>query len=650
VYVAGISDATWGIPIRAFTPNGIRPDAFAAKLNASGELSWNTFLGASDHDYGFKVRVDASGDVTFVGTSGTGWGTPVRAYTSSDDAFVARLNTNGDLLWHTFLGGTGLDSGRDVVRAASGNLYIAGGTAFQSWGTPLRPYSGGMDAYVAKLPPDKTYADTAVTCGGNIPCYSTIGGALGGVMDTVGVVDVYPATYTENVSLGAGVTANLLGATTLNGDLDIGAGTTLNATSANFTLNGNFTRSGTFNHNNGAVIFAKSGTQSVSNNVTLNDMTVNDGVMVDVGTNTLTVQGDETCIGSMRRSAPAQDVTTGGGTVSYTDPIGVKTTDLTSTGAASLGSTGIVITAHQSPPACGSGQFTSAMVLRHFNITPANTSGVTATVRLYYPDDEANAIDPDAVVMYHCDGTRWQELSGEYARGTDAETGYAYVELPGVTSFSAFALGPSGLPTADELGTFTAHLTNAMRVKVKWTTASEMNLVGFNLWRRQGKQDEFQKLNADLIPAQHPGTMTGAEYEYTDDAIQPGKVHRYKLELVRASGAPGWSEVVKVEVPAACAGAPAQPILTAPKDGKTVKNLHVNLEWEPAACAETYEVIVRRGSADGKIVDEIKGLTATQYKTKALKAGKTYYWQVRAYNGDMRGKWSKAQSFTVGEK
>ncbi|MEW5718209.1 MAG: hypothetical protein AB1817_06275, partial [Chloroflexota bacterium] len=122
-------------------------------------------------------------------------------------------------------------------------------------------FSTPIPAYAAAI----TYAEPAPgNCGGNSPCYATITAALNNT-DPNGTVYVYAATYTENVSIGSGITVTLLGATTLNGNLTIGSGTTLNSTSNTFNISGNWTNSGTFNHNNGTVrLNGSSGTQTIS--------------------------------------------------------------------------------------------------------------------------------------------------------------------------------------------------------------------------------------------------------------------------------------------------------------------------------------------------------------------------------------------------
>ncbi len=147
IYIAGTSAATWGSPLRAYSASD---DAFAAKLDASGNLLWNTFLGGSGSDYGLDIALDAGGNIYLSGTGDAAWGAPVRAYTANADGFVVKLDANGGFLWNTFLGGPGIDYGYSVAVDGNGNVYL-GGHSTASWGTPERAYTSGYDAYVAKL-------------------------------------------------------------------------------------------------------------------------------------------------------------------------------------------------------------------------------------------------------------------------------------------------------------------------------------------------------------------------------------------------------------------------------------------------------------------------------------------------------------------
>ncbi|MDD8026568.1 MAG: SBBP repeat-containing protein, partial [Acidobacteriota bacterium] len=164
VYVGGSSDATWGSPKRAFVSND---DAFAAKLDSGGNLTWNTFLGGSSSDFGLGVAVDGSNNVYVGGYSNATWGSPIRAYTSNSDAFAAKLDSGGNLTWNTFLGGDDADFGRGIAVDGSSYVYV-GGYSNASWGSPIRAYTSGYDAFAVKL-----------DSGGNLTWNTFLGGSGG---------------------------------------------------------------------------------------------------------------------------------------------------------------------------------------------------------------------------------------------------------------------------------------------------------------------------------------------------------------------------------------------------------------------------------------------------------------------------------------
>ena len=152
VYVTGSSNVTWGAPVRAFTNDD---DAFIAKLDPNGNLIWNTFLGGSQSDLAEGVAVDSSGNLYVVGWSTAAWGSPVRSFSGGNDAWAAKVDSTGHLIWHTFLGGPGVNSNLDYGRAiavdAAGSIYV-GGESPATWGTPVTV--AGFGSFIAKLDPD----------------------------------------------------------------------------------------------------------------------------------------------------------------------------------------------------------------------------------------------------------------------------------------------------------------------------------------------------------------------------------------------------------------------------------------------------------------------------------------------------------------
>src|SRR5258706_6694471 len=154
-YITGYSDVSWGNPIRPFS---VTPDVFVAKLDLNGNLIWNTFLGGSGGDLGYGITLDAVGNIYVTGNSTANWGSPIQPYTMSiDDAFVAKLNGSGNLLWNTFLGGGGSDEARKVTIGSNGNVYVTG-RSDSTWGSPVRTYTADMDAFVASLDNNGTLA------------------------------------------------------------------------------------------------------------------------------------------------------------------------------------------------------------------------------------------------------------------------------------------------------------------------------------------------------------------------------------------------------------------------------------------------------------------------------------------------------------
>lgn len=147
VYVVGYSFISWGTPINAHAGDY---DGFAAKLDTSGVLQWNTFLGSASPEFAYGVAVDGSGNVYVTGTGLATWGTPVAAYAGFNDGFAAKLNSGGTRLWHTFLGSASYDQGKAIAVDGSGNVYIAGYSK-ATWGSPVSAYTGNNDPYAAKL-------------------------------------------------------------------------------------------------------------------------------------------------------------------------------------------------------------------------------------------------------------------------------------------------------------------------------------------------------------------------------------------------------------------------------------------------------------------------------------------------------------------
>ncbi len=84
-------------------------------------------------------------------------------------------------------------------------------------------------------------------------------------------------------------------------------------------------------------------------------------------------------------------------------------------------------------------------------------------------------------------------------------------------------------------------------IVIEWTTASELDTAGFNIYRSDSPDGEFVRINQTLIPAS-PDPLTGGSYEFKDPNVTPGKTYYYVLEDVDNNGLTHRSqEVVKAK-------------------------------------------------------------------------------------------------------
>ncbi|MBN1189841.1 MAG: SBBP repeat-containing protein [Dehalococcoidales bacterium] len=161
-YITGYSDSRWGNPVNEF---GSGQDAFLAKVGTDGSLDWNTFLGGDGADSGWGVALGPSGKVYVSGSTDSGWGDPVRPHTDDNDGFVACFHyDDGEMLWNTFLGTNGYDSGNGIAVDNNEYIYVTGSSEF-TWDDPLQ-VAGSGNTFVTRL-------DSS----GNIDWISFLGGS-----------------------------------------------------------------------------------------------------------------------------------------------------------------------------------------------------------------------------------------------------------------------------------------------------------------------------------------------------------------------------------------------------------------------------------------------------------------------------------------
>jgi len=166
VFVSG-STYSLNFPItNAFrTTSGGSNEVFVTKINATGTaLIYSTYLGGSGNDLAQGLAIDTNGNAYITGVTDSPNFPTKNAFNSANsgfnDAFIAKLGSAGtNLLYASFLGGNGDDSGNAIAVDNSGNAYVAGDTFSIGTGTGKFPVvnakqannRGGRDAFVAKF-------------------------------------------------------------------------------------------------------------------------------------------------------------------------------------------------------------------------------------------------------------------------------------------------------------------------------------------------------------------------------------------------------------------------------------------------------------------------------------------------------------------
>lgn len=118
---------------------GSSTDAFLVKFNSSGVIQWGTYYGGAGVDIGYSCATDASGNIYLAGDTqqeflpASSGMTTIGAHQSAygggySDGFLVKFDSNGQMQWGTYYGGSLLDVSVSCATDASGNVYMSGNT------------------------------------------------------------------------------------------------------------------------------------------------------------------------------------------------------------------------------------------------------------------------------------------------------------------------------------------------------------------------------------------------------------------------------------------------------------------------------------------------------------------------------------------
>lgn len=141
---------------------GGNTDAFIAKFSKDGILKWCTYYGGLGVEDIHALSTDVFGNI--FGTGGTGsfnLSTSVGCIQPSLDAlkdcYIIKLDSLGNRIFSSYLGGVGQDDAFGIVTDVTGNLYMSGETSSPNFTTTLSAYqptlAGMTDMFFAKISP-----------------------------------------------------------------------------------------------------------------------------------------------------------------------------------------------------------------------------------------------------------------------------------------------------------------------------------------------------------------------------------------------------------------------------------------------------------------------------------------------------------------
>jgi hypothetical protein len=145
------------------------------------------------------------------------------------------------------------------------------------------------------------------------------------------------------------------------------------------------------------------------------------------------------------------------------------------------------------------------------------------------------------------DDNIWRKITGSAAASVGAHSARLVLVFACSVACSANDTGNfddvdmEALPTAVTLRSIVA-LRRPDGILVSWRTASETDVLGFNVYRLTTSGEV--RVNARTVAAGQNGTTHGASYRVLDRGARAGASYRYRLEEVRLDGSTSWLGVV----------------------------------------------------------------------------------------------------------
>lgn len=120
-------------------------DVFLAKFDSCGTLIWCTYFGSTGFDSGEKISMTKDGNIVFCGYSSS-VDLPVTIgcfqpiNNGGYDCFITKITPNGSIIWSTYFGGANGDFAYDITTDALDNIVIGGTTTSSNLYTTINSF------------------------------------------------------------------------------------------------------------------------------------------------------------------------------------------------------------------------------------------------------------------------------------------------------------------------------------------------------------------------------------------------------------------------------------------------------------------------------------------------------------------------------
>ena len=160
-YFTGTVDFDPGLGTKLLTSAGDE-DVYVQKFDVNGNFLWVKRIGGMDNDIGYSITTDVNGNVyltgSFSGMVDFDPGSGSKYFTASGirDIFIQNLDSNGNLLFATHMGGIGISQGHSIIIDSYGNICTSGfffGTADfdPGAGSANLTAAGNIDMFIQKM-------------------------------------------------------------------------------------------------------------------------------------------------------------------------------------------------------------------------------------------------------------------------------------------------------------------------------------------------------------------------------------------------------------------------------------------------------------------------------------------------------------------